>query len=466
MPEYKKVPPTVLVTGASGFIAGSVIKQLLVKGYKVRGTVRSIDDQSKVAHLKKEFPKLELFEADLMKDGSFTEAVAGCMYVLHTASPFQNQVDDPQRDLVDPAVNGTKNVVNACLKASTVKRVVVTSSCAAIGPPQTWMADPSIADNEKVFSEEDWNTTSNLKAGPYRYSKRLAEEAAWELVKGKDLELAVICPSFVLGPPFSARVDGESQRFIHKALSGAFAENGCTNACFGVVDVRDVAAAHVAAMEKEQAAGNRYILSSDRAYDQLELCNMLLPKFKAYPLPTKHASPVGYRCKYNNEKAKKELGIKFKPLKTSMNDMATAAVSFGMVARKFVLKKPKWSKVAQAVRPEARGLNLKVKVLSSEVISEKDQDGDIMRVAEVKVGDSSGTMTCKLRKEQIDVAKVDSSILLRNAHVRMFKGFVRVEVDKWGKIEVVDPADTENLTTDVNTDKKNDKSATEYELVG
>merc|ERR1712232_133493 len=139
---------------------------------------------------------------------------------------------------------------------------------------------------------------------------------------------------------------------------------------------------------------------------------MLLPRFKAYPLPTKHAVPVGYRCKYNNERAKSVLGIKFRPVEVSMRDMASAAIRLGMVPQKFVLKKPTWSKVAAAVQPEARGLNLKVKVLSSEVISDKDQDG---RVAEVKVGDSTGTATCKLRKEQIDVAKVDSSILLRNA---------------------------------------------------
>lgn len=251
----------VLVTGASGFIAGSVVRLLQDRGYTVRGTVRSLRDQSRVGHLKELFPDLQLYEADLLTEGTFDEAAKGADYVMHTASPFQLTVSDPQRDLIDPALQGTLNVLRAAARSGTVKRVVVTSSCAAVAsqavPPDDkvlldsslacWLVfegwtQPADVDGtcaQQVWTEEDWNTDSTLENAPYRLSKSLAEKAAWDFVnegegKGK-FDLAVVNPSFVLGPPLSARTDGESVRAIKGFLSGAFKEQGARPSCFGCV---------------------------------------------------------------------------------------------------------------------------------------------------------------------------------------------------------------------------------------
>ena len=129
---FKMAEKTVCVTGASGFIAGHVIEQLIKAGYNVRGTVRSLSNEERIQHLRSQFSgKLELFEADLLKEGSFDDAVKGCSVVFHTASPFQLQVNDPQKDLVEPALKGTLNVLESAKKAG-ITKVIVTSSIAAV----------------------------------------------------------------------------------------------------------------------------------------------------------------------------------------------------------------------------------------------------------------------------------------------------------------------------------------------
>jgi dihydroflavonol-4-reductase len=148
-------------------------------------------------------------------------------------------VSDPQKDLVDPALKGTLNVLHAAARSRSVKRVVVTSSCAAIA----WQATPP---DDKVWTEADWNEDSTLENAPYRLSKTLAERAAWEFVnegegKGK-FDLAVINPAFVLGPPLSARTDSESVRAVKGFLSGTTKEQGgCRPSCFGCVVRRGLA---------------------------------------------------------------------------------------------------------------------------------------------------------------------------------------------------------------------------------
>ena len=186
----------VAVTGVSGYIGSEVVKQLLEKGYTVRGTVRSKANTSKVQHLLKladALPgKLELFEADLLKAGDFDEVVRGVDFVLHTASPFFTESSDPQKDLIDPAVNGTTTVLDSAGKAG-IKRVVVTSSVA--GRRQTILSrvyvcsksssacivaaavrsgkftEPPV--NGTLYTEEDWNNTSTLLGEPYNLSKVL-----------------------------------------------------------------------------------------------------------------------------------------------------------------------------------------------------------------------------------------------------------------------------------------------------
>jgi len=168
----------VLVTGVSGFIAGALAKILVNKGYEVKGTVRSLGDKEKVSHLQEQLPGVQLLEADLLTEGSFDEAVQGCEWVFHTASPFFHNPKDPLKDLVEPALKGTLNVLNSVEKAGSTKRVVLTSSIAAVA---SFSVPP-----DHVYSEKDWNFDSVMEKEPYRYSKKVAEEAAWEFSKERN----------------------------------------------------------------------------------------------------------------------------------------------------------------------------------------------------------------------------------------------------------------------------------------
>ena len=172
----------VLVTGATGFVAAEIIKQLLGADYRVRGTTRDVarsEVDGHLASLPGADQRLELLEADLLDPGAFDAAVVGCEYVMHIASPFVLDVEDPQRDLVDPAVNGTRSVLESVSRAGGVRRVVLTSSFAAMsGAPK----------------EGVWNDVSSLDSGPYAYSKTMAERAAWDFMDDDDrsFDLVVI----------------------------------------------------------------------------------------------------------------------------------------------------------------------------------------------------------------------------------------------------------------------------------
>eukprot|EP01121_Diplochlamys_sp_Union-15-3_P008653 TRINITY_DN2314_c0_g1_i1.p1 TRINITY_DN2314_c0_g1~~TRINITY_DN2314_c0_g1_i1.p1 ORF type:complete len:324 (-),score=62.26 TRINITY_DN2314_c0_g1_i1:13-984(-) len=319
---------TVLVTGASGFIASHIVKLLIEKGYTVRGTVRDKNDKTKVQHLIDLFPSLQLYEADLLKEGSFDEAVKGCVYVFHTASPFQDPKEDAQKELIEPALKGTLNVLHAVEKsADTVKRVILTSSVAAVAQ--------SSLPAEHVFTEEDWNNGSTPTFEPYRYSKVVAERAAWDFSKGKKWDLVTILPSAVLGPPLSKRTDAISVQNVKNFLDGTTAATGTKPQCFGCCDVRDVAQAHVAAAENPNSKG-RYMLATPTAHSHWEISQILVKsgKYSKYPLPTKEAASVTKFPKYNATKTQKELGITFTPLEKSVIDEADALIALGIVPRK------------------------------------------------------------------------------------------------------------------------------------
>eukprot|EP01113_Clastostelium_recurvatum_P028070 TRINITY_DN339_c0_g2_i2.p1 TRINITY_DN339_c0_g2~~TRINITY_DN339_c0_g2_i2.p1 ORF type:complete len:339 (+),score=75.85 TRINITY_DN339_c0_g2_i2:510-1526(+) len=315
----------VLVTGASGFVAGELIKQLFARGFQVRGTVR---DVSKYDYLRTMYPQLELFPADLLAPGSFDEAVQGVDVVFHTASPFFFSVNDPQKDLVDPALNGTKNVLSSVDKSPSVKRVVLTSSVAAV-------AGKSKQTPDHVFTEEDWNEDSTVSFEPYRYSKTVAEKAAWDINKGKPWTLVTICPTFVLGPVQTKRADAASIKTAIGFLNGSMKETGVPPNCFGIVDVRDVAAAHIEAAVRQEAHG-RYIISSPTGVSQLELAQLLArhPTFKDYPLPTTETAPVAYRMKIDTSKARRDLGYAPDPdfVYKAITDMAQSLADLGMIS--------------------------------------------------------------------------------------------------------------------------------------
>ncbi|MGZ3477693.1 MAG: NAD-dependent epimerase/dehydratase family protein, partial [Polyangiales bacterium] len=215
---------TILVTGANGFIASHIVELLLAKGHRVRGTVRS-------ANKEKARAGLELVEAELLAEGAFDRAAEGCDAVIHTASPYVLDAKDPQKDLVDPAVHGTRNVLSACKKSKSVKRVVVTSSMASITD------EP---ESDHVLTEADWNVKSSLERNPYYYSKTLAEKAGWEFVEKEKpgFDLVTINPFLVIGPSLGSSINTSNQLFVD-LLAGTYP--GVMNLTWGFVDVRDVA---------------------------------------------------------------------------------------------------------------------------------------------------------------------------------------------------------------------------------
>ena len=244
----------VLVTGVTGFIAAETARQLLEDGYRVRGTTRSVSraiDAGFLMSLPGAQDRLELVEANLLDSGSLDAAVAGCEYVMHIASPYIMDVEDPQRDLVDPAVKGTVSVLEAASSSGAVKRVVLTSSAAAIaGEPGT-----------RAWTEEDWNDVSTIDNVPYSYSKTMAERSAWDYVGSvkPDFDLVVINPTGVIGPSIVQRLN-QSMATLVNLTNGEFP--GIIGLGFAYVDVRDVARAHILAMETQTASG-RYICSAD-----------------------------------------------------------------------------------------------------------------------------------------------------------------------------------------------------------
>lgn len=449
--KWVKMKGTVLVTGASGYLAMSVIRRLLDKQYKVKGTVRSLEGQS-AKELKQLFPNLILCEADLLgHQEAFEKAMDGCNCVMHTASPFQLSVKDPQKDLVDPALQGTEKVVFAAIKMG-ISRVVLTSSVAAVGPPMSWRSDVNNCVEGKVFSDADWNEEASLANGPYLYSKVVAEKKAWELADGKEgFSLSVICPSFILGPMMTSRTDGESVKFIKSMLEGTVALKGFPS---GVVDVRDVSLAHIVAMETPEAGGKRFLCTSSEGQHRLKMADMIRDRFKAYPIP-KDGEIFGYTPKFNVEQSKQILKFDPRPVEISLRDMASAAIRTGVVAKKFVLKQTKFGTVAR-LTPASKGVNLIVRVVSTKDTTELKSG---TRVQEVVAGDGTAVVTFRLVGDELEVVDIGKIIEIRNAAVKIFNGFIRVSVGKWGKVSKHE-GDTEMIPN-----KQTDVSAVEYELV-
>ena len=245
----------VLVTGGSGFIGAHCILQLLAAGYRVRTTVRSLSREADVRAMLKTgggaLPgdRLSFAAADLTSDAGWPEAVKGCDFVLHVASPFPAGVPKHEDDLIVPAREGALRLLRAARGAG-VKRVVLTSSFAAIGyghPPTT-----------QAFTEETWTDLNGRHVSAYAKSKTLAERAAWDYVagEGKGLELAVVNPVGVFGPVLGADYS-TSILIVQRLMDGAMP--GCPNLLFGIVDVRDVADLHLRAMTDPAAAGQRFL---------------------------------------------------------------------------------------------------------------------------------------------------------------------------------------------------------------
>lgn len=310
-----------VVTGVSGFIGSELCKQLLLKGWEVRGTVRSLAKAEKVEHLRAlgdALPgKLTLHEADLLVDGSFDEVVKGADYVFHTASPFFMKAEDPKKDLLDPAVKGTTTVIKSAIKSKdSIKRVVLTSSVAAI------MKTKKGPGNGKLYTDEDWNDEATLTEGSYPFSKTEAEKAARKLAAEEGLDLITIHPSFVLGPVLSQRTDATSVSTFKELLEGA--DISMTGR---QVDVRDIAEAHIRAVEVPGAHG-RYIVSQSGLYSTKFTAEVLSRRFPQFRFTaSKDAGSMGG---FDTTKIHKELGMTLTPIEQTYIDMATTMIQLGI----------------------------------------------------------------------------------------------------------------------------------------
>lgn len=273
----------VLVTGGSGFIGAHCILRLLADGHMVRTTVRSRAREAEVREMLRRAgaepgERLEFAEADLTSDAGWAEAVAGCAYVLHVASPFPvNQPRDAD-ELVRPAREGTLRVLKAARDAG-VKRVVQTSSFAAVGYGHPERATP--------FDETDWTNLDGPGVTAYVKSKTLAERAAWDFVarEGGGLELATVNPVGVLGPVLGRDLSS-SVELLRSLMEGAVP--AAPRTWFGLVDVRDVADLHVRAMTSPAAKGERFIATGGDFLSVIEMARIL--RAEAGPLGKKAPS--------------------------------------------------------------------------------------------------------------------------------------------------------------------------------
>lgn len=331
---------TILITGGTGYIGSWTVKYALEAGHTVRLAVRDkkqdykYDFLQEVANSTK--GSLEIWEGDLLKKGSYDKMAEGCDTILHMASPFTLRFKDAEKDLLEPAIKGTENVLEAANKSGTVKLVVLTSSVASVHGDNIDMKNQGLTE----FSEDNWNTTSSATHQPYSYSKVSAEKKAWEIHdKQNSWVLKVINPSFVMGPVLSKSSNSESIQFMKDMMSGKFAM-GAPDLYFGFVDVRDVAKAHLLAIDNPNFKG-RCILA-ERTANVMNLAEVVKAKFpKKYKLPSSSApkwlfqligplfgvtrkfvkNNVGIPIKLNTQKSTKYLGLNYQAFEDTVVDM-------------------------------------------------------------------------------------------------------------------------------------------------
>jgi dihydroflavonol-4-reductase len=321
----------VLVTGISGYIGQHCGAELLNQGFEVVGTVRSrssADATRAAIAAVAPVDRLTLVEADLLSDEGWDDAMRGCTYVLHVASPFVLAEPADENEMIAPAVEGTRRVIEAAQRAG-VRRAVLTSSTFAMiaGKPTG------------RYGSDSWSDTDR-NIGTYAKSKTLAEKAAWDAVAGGEMELTVINPGAVYGPPLDAEVRGESVTFMRDIVGGKMPM--VPDIAMGMVDVRDVARLHVAAMTADGAAGQRFIAATAEPIEMTYFAKVLrdagyekAPARKApnaairlmalFDRRARGMIPfLGKRAAYENQPTFDILGWRPTPIERSIREMAAS----------------------------------------------------------------------------------------------------------------------------------------------
>jgi nucleoside-diphosphate-sugar epimerase len=334
--------PLVTITGITGYIGSQVgMKFLESDKFRVRGTVRSKDNAAKIDPLKiaygDNFEKLELVEADLLNPESMSEACKGSEYVVHVASPFPLAPPENDDDLIKPAVDGTTSVMTAAIAAG-AKKVVVTSSCVSIG-----MGYPA---DRTTFTEEDWSKPEEFKVpdfAAYATSKTLAEKKAWEIVEEHNkaegatrIELVAINPGLVIGPNLN-KASFSSGDIVGGCLMGAMPMIPAQH--YPMVDVRDVAQAHLEGVLRDEANGKRFILNlKDRWVVDIPKLFKESGEFPGYNTHEKEAEkdttgikPFAQPMTFVNNASKEVLGIEYIPFEQSILDMGNSLIATGYI---------------------------------------------------------------------------------------------------------------------------------------
>lgn len=344
----------ILVTGASGYIASWLIRYLLEAGHTVHATVRNPNKEESVRHLKQSAENqsgvLRLFAADLLKQGSFDEAMQGCGIVIHTASPFLlDGFDDANEALVRPAVEGTRNVLEAVNRKETVQKVILTSSVVAVYGDNIDAKDLP----EYRLNETHWNESSSVNHNPYNYSKVAAEREAWRMQKEQHRwELVTINPGLVFGPSLTTLSHSASIDTLISMGDGRL-KTGVPDLISGVVDVRDVAHAHMLAAFDPQAQG-RYLVVAD-SLSLLDISKILSTSFgKKYPFPRMTVPKfvvwaigplmgpitrdfvrrnVGHPMQFDHQRSL-ALGVKYHPVEQTFTEHFQQLIDDGLVKKR------------------------------------------------------------------------------------------------------------------------------------
>lgn len=343
----------VMVSGGTGYLASWIVKMLLDNDINVHTTVRDFNDEVKLGHFeslkKKSNADLKLFEANLLVPGDFDEPMKGCELVIHTASPhILTGIKNSEEELIRPALEGTKNILESANKNSTVKRIVLTSSIVAIYGDTADIQ--SISDG--VFTEKDWNVTSTSDHQPYSYSKTVAEKEAWFIAEQQDQwDLLTINPGWILGPSVSKRTDSMSIRTMIEFGNGTY-KSGVPQLWTPIVDVRDVATAHIKAGFTPKASGRHIVVSEEATL--LDIAKILRKHFgEEYPFPSREAPKylfwliapmygrtrkyvsrnVGFRIKLDNSYSKSDLNMSFLPIEQTIKEHFQQILDDGMLAK-------------------------------------------------------------------------------------------------------------------------------------
>ncbi|KAJ4751020.1 Dihydroflavonol-4-reductase [Rhynchospora pubera] len=318
----------VCVTGASGFIGSWLVRDLLERGYTVHATVQNLDDDGETKHLKVidgAASHLHLFQIDLLDPTSIYNAIKGTNGVFHLASPFVLTAKDPQKDIVELAVQGTLNVLRAA-KDCGIKRVILTSSTVAMAPNPHWPVDA-------VITEDCWGDVETLKKNElwYNLSKTLSEKAAWEFAENECLEMVVINPGMVLGPVLPSSLGTSIKALVH-VLQGVQLDTmlDLKNLFIGCVDVRDVTRGMILLYENPSAKGRHLCEESIiRWADFVDKVAELFPEY-----PVKRALEDKQTWLVRAEKPSKKLinlGIEFTSIDKALRDTVESLKSKGLI---------------------------------------------------------------------------------------------------------------------------------------